>query len=231
MDQLLRIIYHWSYPRASSDRTSQGTANDDSMASLKAQITNLTNMVKNMNTAAASSTSHEINNISESEIHIETEVQAEIEIGKGKRVAEAESVEKAEPSEAPVQKSVETPREYRPPPLYPQRLQKTNQDNQLKHFLNVLKQFHINIPLVEALEQMPNYAKNFKDILTKKRRLGEFETVALTKECSAISKDKLPQKIWDLESFTISVSIGGKNVGHAQCYLGASINLMSLSVY
>ena len=43
-----------------------------------------------------------------------------------------------------------------------------------------LKQLFINIPFVEALEQMPNYAKLLKDILTKKRRLGEFETVALT---------------------------------------------------
>ncbi|XP_022157913.1 uncharacterized protein LOC111024524 [Momordica charantia] len=31
--------------------------------------------------------------------------------------------------------------------------------------------------------------------------------------------------------FTIPVSIGGKNVGHALCDLGVSINLMPLSVY
>ncbi|XP_062100510.1 uncharacterized protein LOC133806424 [Humulus lupulus] len=51
---------------------------------------------------------------------------------------------------------------------------------------DMLKQLHINIPLVEALEQMPNYVKFMKDILTRKRRLGEFEAVALTKECKLI---------------------------------------------
>ncbi|KAA3466877.1 retrotransposon gag protein [Gossypium australe] len=42
-----------------------------------------------------------------------------------------------------------------------------------------------NIPLLEALEQMPYYVKFMKYILSKKKRLGEFETVELTKECIA----------------------------------------------
>ncbi|KAA3480883.1 retrotransposon gag protein [Gossypium australe] len=50
---------------------------------------------------------------------------------------------------------------------------------------NVLKKLRINISLVEALKKMPNYVKFMKDILSKKKRLREFETVALTKECSA----------------------------------------------
>ena len=97
--------------------------------------------------------------------------------------------------------------------------------------MGVLKQLHINIPFVEALEQMPNYAKNFKDILTKKRRLGEFETVALTQECSRMLQSKIPQKIKDPGSFTIPCSIGTKYSGKALCDLGASINLMPLSVF
>ncbi|KAL5573835.1 hypothetical protein UlMin_023432 [Ulmus minor] len=68
----------------------------------------------------------------------------------------------------------------RPPPPFPQRFKKQQQDHQFRRFLDVLKQLHINIPLVEALEQMPNYVKFMKDMLTKKRRFGEFETVALT---------------------------------------------------
>ncbi|XP_062080534.1 uncharacterized protein LOC133785302 [Humulus lupulus] len=73
----------------------------------------------------------------------------------------------------------------------------------------MLKQLHINIPLVEALEQMPNYVKFMKDVLTRKGRLGEFETVALTKECSSFLQDKLPPKLKDPGSFTIpSIGIG-----------------------
>ncbi|XP_024028688.1 uncharacterized protein LOC112093777 [Morus notabilis] len=45
----------------------------------------------------------------------------------------------------------------RPPLPFPQRFQKKQQDKQFGNFLNVLKQLHINILLVEALEQMPNY--------------------------------------------------------------------------
>ena len=38
-----------------------------------------------------------------------------------------------------------------------------------------------------------------KDILSKKRRLGEVEPVALAKEYSAYLQDKLPSKLKDLD--------------------------------
>ncbi|XP_062080518.1 uncharacterized protein LOC133785283 [Humulus lupulus] len=69
------------------------------------------------------------------------------------------------------------------------------------------------------------------NILTKKRRLDEFETVALTEGCSAILKSKIPPKLKDLGSFTIPCSIGGRDVGRALCDLGASINLMPMSIF
>ncbi|KAL4323439.1 hypothetical protein GQ457_11G025900 [Hibiscus cannabinus] len=50
------------------------------------------------------------------------------------------------------------PVEIRPPPPFPQRLKKQKQDYQFKKFLDILKQVHINLPLVEALQQMLNYA-------------------------------------------------------------------------
>ncbi|XP_012453395.1 uncharacterized protein LOC105775424 [Gossypium raimondii] len=71
------------------------------------------------------------------------------------------------------------------------------QDIQLIRFLNVLKQLHINIPLVEALEKMLNFEKFMKDISSKKRRLGEFETVAPTEGCTTMLTDKLPLKLKD----------------------------------
>ncbi|KAJ9543738.1 LOW QUALITY PROTEIN: hypothetical protein OSB04_023445 [Centaurea solstitialis] len=114
---------------------------------------------------------------------------------------------------------------------FPSRLKNKNMDKQFKKFLDIFKQLHINIPLVEALEQMPNYVKFLKDILSKKRKLNEFETVALTQECSAILTCKIPPKLKDPGSFTISCSIGGQEVGLALCDLGASINLMPLSVF
>ncbi|XP_062119073.1 uncharacterized protein LOC133832794 [Humulus lupulus] len=63
---------------------------------------------------------------------------------------------------------------------YPQRLHKHNLDNQFAKFLEVFKKLHINIPLTEALEQMPSYVKFMKEILSNKRKMGDYETVALT---------------------------------------------------
>ncbi|XP_070034889.1 uncharacterized protein [Nicotiana tomentosiformis] len=56
----------------------------------------------------------------------------------------------------------------KPPPPYPQRLAKKNGDNQFKKFIQIMKNLSINVPLVEALEQMPSYAKFMKDLVTKK---------------------------------------------------------------
>ncbi|XP_016690775.1 uncharacterized protein [Gossypium hirsutum] len=75
------------------------------------------------------------------------------------------------------------------------------------------------------------YEKIKKDILSKKRRLGEFKTVALTEGCTTILKKKLPPKLKDLGSFTIPCLIGNYYVGKALCDLGASINLMPMSVF
>ncbi|KAL5579437.1 hypothetical protein UlMin_011879 [Ulmus minor] len=122
-------------------------------------------------------------------------------------------------------------KQNRPPPPFPQRFQKQQQDQKFRRFLDVLKQLHINIPLVEALEQMPNYLKFMKDILTKKRQFGEFEIVALTRECSAVLQNKLPPKLKDPRSFTIPCSIENQYFGKALCDLGASINLMPMSIF
>ncbi|KAI3469078.1 hypothetical protein Pfo_025741 [Paulownia fortunei] len=90
---------------------------------------------------------------------------------------------------------------------FPQRFQKKKIDSEFAKFLEIFKKIHINIPFVDALEQMPNYAKFMKDVMLRKRRLVEFETVNLTEECSAILQKKLLKKLKDLGSFTISCTI------------------------
>ncbi len=39
-------------------------------------------------------------------------------------------------------------------------------------FISMLMQISINMPLIEALEQMPRYAKFMKDLVTKKRSVS-----------------------------------------------------------
>lgn len=120
---------------------------------------------------------------------------------------------------------------YDPPIPFPQRLKKYQWEQQYKKFLEVFTKLHINVPFVEALFKMPSYAKFLKDILSKKRKLEEHETVMLTEECSALIQKKLPPKLKDPGSFTIPCIIGGCYFDKALCDLGASINLMPLSVF
>ena len=95
----------------------------------------------------------------------------------------------------------------------------------------MFKKLHINIPFVDELEQMPSYVKFMNEILSKKRRLSDFEIVNLIEECSVILQRKLPQKLKDPGSFTIPYTIGNSIFEKALCDLGASINLMSLSIF
>ena len=114
---------------------------------------------------------------------------------------------------------------------YPQCLKKNKLDKQFTKFMDVFKKLHINIPFVDALEHMPSYVKFMKDILSKKRRLSDFKIVNLTEECSAILQRKLPHKIKDPGSFTIPYTIWISIFERALCDLGASINLMLLSIF
>ncbi|KAL4313088.1 hypothetical protein GQ457_01G000070 [Hibiscus cannabinus] len=123
------------------------------------------------------------------------------------------------------------PEEIRPPPPFPQRLKKQKQDYQFKKFLDILKQVHINLPLVEALQQMPNYAKFLKDMVTRKKRIEEFETAATIETCLALMHNKVPAKKTDPDRFTIGCFIGHIYPTKALCDPGASINLMPKSVF
>ncbi|RDY02406.1 hypothetical protein CR513_14135, partial [Mucuna pruriens] len=88
------------------------------------------------------------------------------------------------------------------------------------------KQLHINIPFVEAIAQRPKYATFLKEVISNKRKLGEFELVELNEECLVIVLQKFPPKLKDPRSFTISCTIGNFNFERALCDLGANINLI-----
>ncbi|KAL5565416.1 hypothetical protein UlMin_028580 [Ulmus minor] len=114
---------------------------------------------------------------------------------------------------------------------FPQRLRKQNLDKQFSKFIDIFKSLHINLPFVDMLEQMPKYAKFLKEVLSNKRRLEANEKVMLTEECSAILQRKLPPKLKDPGSFTIPCTIGDFEFDKVLCDLGASINLMPLSIF
>ncbi|XP_070022314.1 uncharacterized protein [Nicotiana sylvestris] len=117
----------------------------------------------------------------------------------------------------------------RPPPPYLQRLAKQNNENQFKKFIDMMKSLSINVPLVEALEQILGYAKFMKKLVTKKRSMN-CETIKMTHQVSAIIHSMTP-KLEDPGAFTIPCTIGSADFAKALCDLEASINLMPYSVF
>ncbi|KAL4282171.1 hypothetical protein GQ457_03G018410 [Hibiscus cannabinus] len=120
--------------------------------------------------------------------------------------------------------------EVRPPPPFPKRLKKHKEDLQFQKFVSMLDQFHINISFLEAIEQVPSYPKFLKDIVTKKQKVGSYETVAVASEYCA-GRTEIPIKKKDPDSFIIPCSIGNNFMGNALCDLGSSVNLMPKAVF
>ena len=98
-------------------------------------------------------------------------------------------------------------------------------------FLDIFKKLHINIPFMEAMENMPSYMKFMKKILASKKKFEEYGTIPLIEECNANLQKKFPPKLQDSGSFAIPFSIWNWVSGKALCDLGASINLMPLSMF
>lgn len=109
--------------------------------------------------------------------------------------------------------------------LYPHAHAKKDKEHQYARFLDIFKRLQNNIPFAEALEQMSTYAKFMKEILTKKRRYADEDTIHLNASCSSIIQRTIPQKEKDPSRVTLLVTIGSVDVGEALTDLGSSINL------
>lgn len=68
------------------------------------------------------------------------------------------------------------------------------------------------------------------DLLIGKHNAKYDENITLVEECSVIIQRNLPSKIKDSWRFTIQCIIGKLIIGNALCDLGASINMMPLSM-
>ncbi|XP_014511686.1 uncharacterized protein LOC106770386 [Vigna radiata var. radiata] len=97
--------------------------------------------------------------------------------------------------------------------------------------MDIFKKLEITIPFSEALQQIPSYAKFLKELLMKKRKYIDKETIEVQGNYSAIIQKMLPPKLQDLGSFTIPCTIGELEVGRALIDLGASISLMPMSMF
>ncbi|XP_076958695.1 uncharacterized protein LOC143634532 [Bidens hawaiensis] len=78
---------------------------------------------------------------------------------------------------------------------------------------------------------MPKYAKFLKDLLKRKDRLGEVTSIPLSGDCSAVVLNRVPENLSDPGVFTIPCTFRSDMISQALADLGASINLMSYSLF
>nr|GEW10129.1 reverse transcriptase domain-containing protein [Tanacetum cinerariifolium] len=140
------------------------------------------------------------------------------------------------PTNSPLEKEPNVSRtQTKPTILYPSRLndQKLREKatNQMEKFFQIFHDFHFDINFADALLLMPKFASTIKSLLTNKDKLFELAKVPLNENCSTMLLKKLPEKLGDPGKFLIPCDFPGIYVCHALAYLGASINLMPLSIW
>ncbi|XP_042966521.1 uncharacterized protein LOC122300141 [Carya illinoinensis] len=117
------------------------------------------------------------------------------------------------------------------PAPFPHHLLSLHKEKQHAEILEIFKQVRINIPLLDAIKQIPAYAKFLKDLCTVKRKLNMQKKAFLTEQVSAIIQNHTPPKYKDPGSPTISCVIGNSKIGKALLDLGSGVNLLPYSVY
>nr|GEV42849.1 DNA-directed DNA polymerase [Tanacetum cinerariifolium] len=115
-------------------------------------------------------------------------------------------------------------------PLYDQKLHDKNNDQKEK-FFKIFKDLDFNISFVDALILMPKFGPTIKSLLTNKKKLFELARTPLNEHCSTVLLKKLLEKLGDPGKFLIPCDFSGMDECLALADLGASINLMSLSVW
>jgi hypothetical protein len=158
-------------------------------------------------------------------------VDPKIDIARQEQEASGNKEERdAEPSIAtPVVK--DPPRSFVPKAPYPERLQAPKKGGKFEDILEVFKQVQINISFLDAIQQIPSYAKFLKDLITVKRKTNVPKKAFLTKQVSSILQCKLPIKYKDPGCPTITCMIGVSQIERALLDLGASVNLLPYLVY
>nr|GEW92670.1 DNA-directed DNA polymerase [Tanacetum cinerariifolium] len=103
--------------------------------------------------------------------------------------------------------------------------------NQMEKFFQIFHDLHFDISFANALLLMPKCASTIKSLLMNKDKLFELAKVPLNVNCLAMLLKKLPEKLGDPGKFLIPCDFPRMEVCHALADLGASINLMPLSIW
>ncbi|GJT58482.1 reverse transcriptase domain-containing protein [Tanacetum coccineum] len=118
---------------------------------------------------------------------------------------------------------------------YPLRLAKEKicekDDILASKFMEIFRNLHFELSFADALIHMPKFALMFKKMLNNKDKLIELTKTPLNENYSAVVLKKLPEKLGDPGRFLIPCDFSEFDSYLAPADLGASINLMPLSIW
>ena len=140
--------------------------------------------------------------------------------------------EDSEDEEAPDEESRAEPNPeiYKPPVPYHQllsqpRVPTSDRDDTL---IEAFRQVTITIPLVDAIQHIPSYAKFLKGLCTPTRKP---KRIHMSEPISSIMLSTLPRKRRDPGAPMISCEIGGRTFTRSLLDTGASVNILLKGVY
>ncbi|GJU30400.1 reverse transcriptase domain-containing protein [Tanacetum coccineum] len=118
---------------------------------------------------------------------------------------------------------------------YPSRVNKQKfrekDDNLASKFVEIFRELHFELSFADALLHMPKFASMFKSLLNNKEKLIDLAKTPVNENCSAVILKKLPEKLGDPGKFLIPYDFLEIVECLALADLGASINLIPLSIW
>ncbi|GJY59458.1 reverse transcriptase domain-containing protein [Tanacetum coccineum] len=98
-------------------------------------------------------------------------------------------------------------------------------------FMEIFRNLHFELSFADALLHMPKFAPMFRKLLNDKDKMIELTKTPVNENCSAVILKKFPEKLGDPGRFLIPCDFPEMNECLALADLGASINLMPLSIW
>ncbi|GJV29347.1 reverse transcriptase domain-containing protein [Tanacetum coccineum] len=98
-------------------------------------------------------------------------------------------------------------------------------------FVEMFRNLHFELSFADALLHMPKFAPMFRKLLNNKDKIIDLIKTPVNENCSAVILKKFPEKLGDPGRFLIPCDFPEMDECLALADLGASINLMPLSVW
>ncbi|XP_021971903.1 uncharacterized protein LOC110867071 [Helianthus annuus] len=104
---------------------------------------------------------------------------------------------------------------------------------QKEELWDMFKQVKINLPLLDAIKQVPTYAKFLKELCTQKRQQKKKmpKRVDLTGQVNAVLNGELPPKLQDPGTPLINIQVGNFKMAKALLDLGAGVSILPGGLY